>query len=291
MAMTANPERGSHLLAALLVASFLLPTAGAAQVLAGRVPLGEPLPGDPSRVDEAAVSELSFRDRQMRFPRVRSAYDTRSAEVRRLLRAQDIAEPAELFFRVFKRERLLEVWARRADAQALVLVNTYAVCGTSGELGPKRTRGDEQIPEGFYSINVFNPISQFHLSLGVDYPNPVDRARTRALHPGGDIFIHGGCATVGCVPITDAGIEEVYVLALLARDAGQSAIPVHIFPTRLDDEGMAWLRERFGPDHPDLPFWENLRAGYAAFERTRTVPQIDHYRGRYSLPRGNPAGE
>jgi hypothetical protein len=254
-------------------------------------PIGTPLgmPTATSLADLPAAGTMAgFSGRQFRFPRVRTAYQTRVNDVRRIFLTHDIHQPAEIFFRVFKREQLMEVWARDAGEQTFVLVNTYAVCGTSGELGPKRERGDEQIPEGFYSIDVFNPVSRFHLSLGVDYPNAVDRARGVTGNLGGDIYIHGGCATVGCVPVTDAGIEEVYVMALMVRDAGQDRIPVHMFPTRLDDDGFAWLRDTYGVDHADFAFWENLREGHLAFERTRTLPQIYHSHGRYSFLRGVP---
>jgi murein L,D-transpeptidase YafK len=40
-------------------------------------------------------------------------------------------------------------------------------------------------------------------------------------NPGGDIFLHGNCVTIGCLPITDEGIKEVYWLAVLARTTGQ----------------------------------------------------------------------
>jgi murein L,D-transpeptidase YafK len=239
--------------------------------------------------DAAGASALSFLDRQLRFPRVRQAFAARAATVDGLFRAQGIAQPAKLFFRVFKREQLLEVWARGADAETFVLLNTYPVCGTSGELGPKRHQGDEQIPEGFYSIDLFNPVSSFHLSLRVDYPNAVDRARGHRRGLGGDIFIHGGCATIGCVPVTDEWIEEIYLMAVRARDAGQHRIPVHMFPTRLDDAGMAWLYDTYGTNHPDLVFWLDLRLGYLAFEQTRTVPEVLQHRGRYVLPMGQPA--
>jgi murein L,D-transpeptidase YafK len=289
--MIAFPQRGPRSLVAILAIALVLPVMASAQEMAGSAALGEPIAVTdplPRAVPATVWSAASFRDRQLRFPRVRSAYEVRADDVRRIFRQHDIDGPAEIFFRVFKREQLMEVWARGQGAGTFVLVNTYAMCGSSGDLGAKRERGDEQIPEGFYSIDVFNPASRFHLSLGVNYPNAVDRARGAAGNLGGDIFIHGGCATVGCVPVTDAGIEEVYVMALMARDAGQERIPVHMFPTRLDDDGFAWLRETFGPDHPDFGFWENLREGYLAFEGTRTIPHIDHYNGRYTFLRGVP---
>lgn len=257
----------------------------------GAAGVGDPVEPELARgLAEETATASSFLMRQLRFPRVRRAFEARKSGVEALFQARGIDEPAELFFRVFKREQLLEVWARDASESTYVLVNTYPVCGMSGELGPKRAQGDEQVPEGFYSIDLFNPVSNFHLSLRVDYPNAVDRARRARRSLGGDIFIHGGCATIGCVPVTDRWIEELYVMAVHVRDAGQERIPVHLFPTRLDEDGMAWLRETYGSDHPDLQFWYDLRLGYLAFERTGIPPRVEQHRGRYVFPIGEPAG-
>lgn len=286
MAPNAFPHRQMRCFAIILAAGSLLPASGAAQEATAI--LGSALTtesGSEPAITAPAV-ETSFRARQLRFDRVRRAHFGRAAAVHSLFRDQGVDGPAHVLFRVFKREQLLEVWAQSDGADAYVLVNTYPVCGTSGNLGPKRREGDGQIPEGFYSIETFNPASKFHLSLRVDYPNAVDRAREGRGRLGGDIYIHGGCVTVGCVPVTDEWIEELYVIAMNARDAGQERIPVHMFPTRLDADGMAWLYETYGQDHPDIGFWLNLRQGYLAFEKTRLLPEIDQHRGRYSFPRG-----
>ena len=119
--------------------------------------------------------------------------------------------------------------------------------------------------------------------MRVDYPNAVDRARGGTGRLGGDIYIHGGCATIGCVPVTDQWIEEIYLIAVQAREAGQETIPVHIFPTRLDTNGLAWLGDTYGPDFVDFPFWQNLQQGYLAFERTRTVPGVGYDGTRYTF--------
>jgi len=286
MAMNAFPQRETCRFAVILAVGLILPTSGDAQEATAI--LGSALTPESGveTADVAPAPTTSFRARQLRFDRVRRAHSGRSAAVGQLFRDQGVIGPAQVLFRVFKREQLLEVWAKGSDADAYLLVNTYPVCGTSGTLGPKRRQGDGQIPEGFYSIETFNPTSRFHLSLRVDYPNAVDRAREGRVQLGGDIYIHGGCVTVGCVPVTDEWIEELYVIAMNARDAGQERIPVHMFPTRLDADGMAWLQEMYGPDHPDLDFWLNLREGYLAFEQTRLVPEIDQHRGRYTFPRG-----
>ena len=86
--------------------------------------------------------------------------------------------------------------------------------------GPKQQEGDGRTPEGQYFINRRNPNSRYHLSIGISYPNDVDRARARAagVRPGGDIFIHGTPSnfmgvrdwTVGCIAVTNPEMEEIY---------------------------------------------------------------------------------
>jgi murein L,D-transpeptidase YafK len=91
---------------------------------------------------------------------------------------------------------------------------------------------------------------------------------------GGDIFLHGDCVTIGCIPVTDNGIKELYTLAVEARSAGQRQIPIHIFPTRLTPEGMQRLVQAF-PHHKDLwDFWATLQEGFTFFEQHRRLPTI-----------------
>ncbi|MBF9238292.1 L,D-transpeptidase family protein [Hymenobacter sp. BT683] len=167
--------------------------------------------------------------------------------------------------RVIKTNRELEVWARNQNRGPFELLQTYPLAATSGKLGPKRRAGDRQVPEGFYEIDRFNPKSDYHLSLGLNYPNAADRALGEP-QPGGDIFIHGGEVTIGCLPITDAGIEEVYLLAVAARAAGQAAIPVHIFPFPITEKELSKR-----PNSPHVAFWRGLMSGYAHFEKHHDV--------------------
>ena len=88
--------------------------------------------------------------------------------------------------------------------------------GASGAAGPKLAEGDQQVPEGIYSIDELNPNSRYHLSLRVGYPNDFDRARGREegrKDLGGDIMIHGGASSVGCLAVGDEAVEELFVLA------------------------------------------------------------------------------
>ncbi|SES95581.1 L,D-transpeptidase family protein [Hymenobacter actinosclerus] len=238
---------------------FVLLTLGLAAALLAR-PAARPPAPDPA-----------FRTEQLRYPRVREAYAQYQEAVRARLRRQQIApERLELFVRAFKMERRVEVWGRNQDGGPFILLRTFALAGVSGRLGPKRRAGDRQIPEGFYTINRFNPNSEFLLSLGLDYPNAADQQHTPSgLDPGDNIFVHGSHETIGCLPITDAGIQELYVLAVEARAAGQRNIPVHIFPFGLTANQLARRQQS-----PHYAFWQELAPAYAYFETHRTLPTV-----------------
>lgn len=212
---------------------------------------------------QPTTSPISFWAQQLAYARVQAAHARCWPTLVAQLQARHLS-PArlEVFFRLIKTSRALELWARNQGEAAFQLLRTYPLAATSGTLGPKRRAGDEQVPEGFYTIDRFNPQSAFHLSLGLDYPTPDDVLATGLADPGGDIFLHGSNVTVGCLPLTDAGIEEVYLLAVAARAAGQQRIGVHIFPFPLVANE---LRQRAASPH--AAFWRGLAPGYAYFEQ------------------------
>ncbi len=213
-----------------------------------------------------------FADAQRAFPRVRAAEANVGAALAATFRAAGAAWPPRgLYLRAFKAEGVFELWAAPAAGDRHVRVQSLDICASSGELGPKRREGDGQVPEGFYRVAVFNPTSRFHVSLGIDYPNAVDRRRAGDAPPGGAIMIHGSCVTVGCLPLRDGPMEAVYVAAVAARDAGQVHIPVHIFPCRFEDPTC---RARLDA-RPDLAdFWAVLETGYHAFEAWGRPPGV-----------------
>jgi hypothetical protein len=136
-------------------------------------------------------------------------------------------------------------------------------------------QGDFQVPEGFYYINEFNPNSNYYLSLGLNYPNASDKVLSDSLKPGGEIYIHGSCVTVGCIPITDQQIDELYVLAAYAREQGQHYIPVHIFPCRYDvPKSVAYLNDLTKDDPKLKDFTDQLKDAYTYFEKTKRLPIV-----------------
>ena len=150
--------------------------------------------------------------------------------------------PRELSLVAIKDERRLEVWTTDR-AQRWRRVSEYPILGASGGPGPKLREGDGQVPEGVYRITALNPNSAFHLSMRVDYPNAFDRRMAAAegrANLGGDIFIHGGRASIGCLAMGDPAIEELFVLV---HDAGLPRSRITIAPSAHPRPG------------PELPSW------------------------------------
>ena len=177
----------------------------------------------------------SFIDYQKTFPRPSEALQNKEDTLQKQFAEKKLKWPAKyIYIRSFKYDSQLEVWVKNEISDPFQLFKTYKVCALAGSLGPKRMEGDYQVPEGFYYISDFNPRSNYYLSLGINYPNLSDKILSDSLRPGGEIYIHGSCVTVGCIPITDQQIDELYILAAYAKDQGQDFIPVHIFPIRFN---------------------------------------------------------
>jgi murein L,D-transpeptidase YafK len=113
------------------------------------------------------------------------------------------------------------------------VLESYDVGLGFAPIGHKEFEGDGKTPEGSYFIDRRNPDSEYHLSLGVSYPNDLDREYAASINkpPGGDIFIHGGPNkrvpvrdwTAGCIAVTDKEMEWVYAMV---RDG----TPIYILP-------------------------------------------------------------
>ncbi|MBA4853571.1 murein L,D-transpeptidase family protein [Emticicia sp. BO119] len=229
-------------------------------------------------------SEPDFFKKQLEFSRVAKAYALKGKEIDRLLKIKNInTEKYDLFLRAFKTEKQLEVWAKNKNQGIFTLIKTYKFCKSSGELGPKRREGDNRIPEGFYQVNNFNPQSTYHLSFKINYPNKSDMIFGDKKHPGNDIYIHGKCVTIGCIPLGDNNIEELYLLAAKARSSG-GVIHVHIFPANLKKAAYAKLQSEYHGNQELLKFWSDLKPVFDAFEENKCLPQIGlDDKGRYRI--------
>ena len=226
---------------------------------------------------------------QLQYDRVRDARIETRYGIKKLFRDRGLRYPAsDIYIRIFKREHALELWVRPQGDTLFSLLRTYDICAQSGELGPKRAQGDNQVPEGFYTLDRFNPYSEYHLSLHIDYPNRADQLVSKAPDLGGDIFIHGGCNSIGCLAVTDEGIKQLYWISVEARAAGQPKIPVDIYPARLADDELSQLTRVFGRNKALIQFWQSLKPAYDYFETHHTLPVVRvDTQGRYVI--GNAA--
>jgi murein L,D-transpeptidase YafK len=117
-------------------------------------------------------------------------------------------------------------------------VRSYPILAASGRLGPKLRQGDKQVPEGLYRIESLNPNSRFHLALRVDYPNAFDQrqaARDRRSDLGGDIMIHGGAASIGCLAMGDEAAEDLFVLV---AEVGKENVEVLLSPVDFREQPL-----------------------------------------------------
>jgi murein L,D-transpeptidase YafK len=217
---------------------------------------------------------MDFYQAQLRFPRVREALKTKGKTVDEMLSSKGInTTNFEVFFRAFKKEQKFEMWAKNKGENTFKLLKIYDFCASTGILGPKRRSGDRQMPEGFYTVDAFNPTSNYYLSFRVSYPNASDKKFADQLNPGDNIFVHGSCISIGCIPVGDENIKEIYLLTARAK-AGEQDIPIHIFPNKMTDENYASLKTEFASNATLLEFWSWLKPGFDAFEKTNVLPSV-----------------
>jgi murein L,D-transpeptidase YafK len=172
----------------------------------------------------------------------------------------------DIFLRIFKQERELELWVRTEGKYKLCKV--YPICSYSGGLGPKLKQGDKQAPEGFYKVSKrqLKPNSKYHLAFNLGFPNKYDKNLGRT---GSYLMVHGKCSSTGCYAMGDSQIEEIYKMAEASLDDSDDSFDVHIFPFRMTQQNMnsyqasEWFK-----------FWKNLKLGYDIFERYGVVPII-----------------
>ncbi|MCY1126736.1 L,D-transpeptidase family protein [Frigidibacter sp. RF13] len=131
-------------------------------------------------------------------------------------------------FRTYNGPAVTAIVVHKADRRMYLLhdsevLKAYDIALGGNPVGDKQFEGDRKTPEGAYFIDRRNPKSSYHLSLGISYPNDLDRAEAAALgkKPGGDIFIHGRAGknrgfgpdwTAGCIAVKDREIEEIYAM-------------------------------------------------------------------------------
>jgi murein L,D-transpeptidase YafK len=160
--------------------------------------------------------------------------------------------PKKILLLGLKEEQQLEVYFKANDSWKRF--KSYPFTAFSGTLGPKLKEGDRQIPEGIYEVLYLHPNSSYYLSIKINYPNAFDRQRAEnsgRTNLGSDIFIHGKAATIGCIPIGDQAIEELF---LLVENGLENKVEVIISPwdfrlknTLPEIAGISWGADLYTP--------------------------------------------
>jgi len=206
-----------------------------------------------------------------------------SPEMLTLIEQKNMPKDSPILIRVFKEESELEVWKQDTTGH-YALLKVYPICRWSGELGPKKTQGDRQAPEGFYSITpgLMNPNSNYYLAINTGFPNAYDRANN---YTGAFLMIHGDCSSAGCYAMTDEQIGEIYSLARESFLGGQKEFQIQAYPFRLTAANLARHRT-----NPNMPFWKMLKEGNDHFEVTHLEPKVDVCERHYVFDAQPPAG-
>ncbi|MEL7144719.1 MAG: L,D-transpeptidase family protein [Bacteroidota bacterium] len=231
------------------------------------------------------VGQEGFKKDQKRYPRVRTAYAEKEQSVKQLFDSKGISyNHFQVYLQIFKADKKVQLWVKSGGATTYQLLKTYEICSSSGEPGPKRQQGDYQVPEGFYFIDRFNPASSFYLSMGLNYPNQSDRILGVKGDLGGDIFIHGDCVTIGCVPLTDEWIKELYTICVEAKDKGQRRIPVTVFPAKMSGDNYQKLIKKYGSDEDKRSLWAELKTYDDLFRKYKKLPKVSFLKtGRHQV--------
>jgi len=218
-----------------------------------------------------AGAQPAFLKQQLKYPKVKQSYTEKWAAISKNLKAKGIdSADYKVLIRIFKEEKLLEVWLKSKNGDRYVHYGNYDICRNSGDLGPKRREGDLQVPEGFYKVNFFNAFSDYYLGMQLNYPNQSDLILGKKPY-GGQIMIHGNCVTIGCIPITDDKIKEVYLICLFSKGAGHDAA-VDSYPFKPETKKLEAVKNTY--DKTQLDFWKNLKTIYDHFEEKHLVPVI-----------------
>ena len=196
------------------------------------------------------------------------------------LAGRGLAKGRPIFIRVFKASSELEIWMQKGDR--FELLDIYPVCHWTGTLGPKLKEGDRQSPEGFYSVanRQMRLVGRWQKAFNLGYPNHHDQMNKRT---GSFILVHGGCSSVGCFAMTEQVQDEIFALADAAVKGGQQRFHVQVFPFRMTEQSMELFK-----DHQWASFWQELKAGYDSFERTRVPPKVGLCGDRYHITDGIP---
>lgn len=228
----------------------------------------------------AQVKNLAFKTCQLKNQKVKDAYDTKWNMLKAEMKGSKInADEFDIYIRALKADKVVEVWMRNKSEVKYHLFKTYAIC--SNGLESNNSDVENQMPEGFYQIELFNPKSNYYLSMQINYPNNSDIMLNKKDNAYDEIMLNGDCATINGLSMTNDAIKELYVLCLEVRNRNKP-IYIDIYPTKLSDENFKMLEANHSKSQ--LSFWKTLKPMYDYFEENKLLPGISlDKKGHYVL--------
>jgi murein L,D-transpeptidase YafK len=212
----------------------------------------------------------------------------------RLIKEQGLVyDNMDILLRVYKKELIISLWIRPKNRdQSYKLLKMYRITDDIvSTVGPKSALGDQLTPEGIYQLEFYPSFrwSDFYLAFKVSYPNDADKLRRQFWKiggkAGGAINLHGCCVSIGCIPIGNPSIEELFML-IRTNQRNNSKVDIHIFPFKFEsDEGLRILQTYKETKKRYYDFWQGLQEINQTFVKTKKIPtiKIDQKCGYYKL--------
>jgi len=213
------------------------------------------------------------------------------------LKEKGITYPIEAsVFRVFKKEQVMEIWAKNKDMKTMVKVMVIPIAAMDFEPSPKFRRGDHKTPEGFYRGNILYGSSNFFMwmklnekeideygvvrdgssfKICIDYPNNLDRWKSsvNGINTGGSICVHGNAISDGCVSFKNRNFLPAFSFAKHHNSKKYGRIQYHIYPfdfSKVKDlrkEAKKYSENSYFTEAQLYQFWLNLKTGYDFFNK------------------------
>ena len=71
----------------------------------------------------------SFKDEQLKYPRVRQAYIDKESDMLSLLQDNHLdRRKLQIYLRAFKSEKQIELWGKNNSGDKYILIKTYRIC-------------------------------------------------------------------------------------------------------------------------------------------------------------------
>ncbi len=197
--------------------------------------------------------------------------------------------------RVFKQERVCEIWSKDSSQDSLSLILTIPICSMDFKPGPKLRNGDSKTPEGFYYGDFAYYSSQWFMWMDLNnveksgqvgkgsafriclnYPNQIDQRHSSMAgfsNTGGAICVHGNCVSIGCVSFQNKNFVPVYAFSRHHDSSKYGKVQYHIFPFKSAEKTESEVteyskdfihHEEYTPDKL-RGFWKNLAFGEKLF--------------------------